>query len=663
MRLDTLCIELLGGLRICRGTGDPIDISSRQAGRILAFLALHIRRKHGREELVDLFWPDDDIAEGRAKLSKALHTIRRWFTQAGVDSESALLAGRSEIQLNGSIVATDVMALEEALTAAAQSSDASQSAQFLDDAVCRYRGVLLPGFYDECFEASRNRLSVAYESALTDLAVAYEQLGKMDRAMEIALKAVELNPSNEDAHCVVMRLFAIRGQPTAVTRQYQELERALEAELGEKPCENTRLQMESFAQAGCDTRAARDVPKAESRASQPAVVVSTVVAAPGHRLILARITLAVVLIISLVGLIMAFSLRTPSVKNVRTLGVADLPALAWRESYGPEEEKVGRLLLARWSEIDREADRLRSKPAALIHFAAPLWRIAYTLGKGKEVAGWLKAALDSNTPMDAADEALAAANVAFELGIETHEVTQDTVPTFHIIPYGERSHAAAVRSGDRWLIAHSLRAMGFAEAAGREPMYDKYRARYADSYAIFKELEDERGMALIETSYASGFSGEWIVVPQYRYRESAGWAVKAYMRWQRIGNSWGMGFTARLLQQSLANMMRPATGNHLQIYLDVNNNAIAPLTAERRRVTAQGRHSEAGRFLASLAMTLIETGRTVQALRELHDAIPREFADGNISLLRKPLAEYGDSHSNQPARRRLLDALRSISEH
>jgi hypothetical protein len=285
------------------------------------------------------------------------------------------------------------------------------------------------------------------------------------------------------------------------------------------------------------------------------------------------------------------------------------------------------------------------------------------LGKGKEVAGWLKVALDSNTPMDAADEALAAANVCFELGIETHEVTHDTLATFHIVPYGERSHAAALRSGDRWLVAHSLRAMGFAEAAGREPAYGKYRARYSASYDIFKELEDERGMALIETSYASGYSGEsgLVETPQSRYREGALWASKAYARWQRIGNSWGMGFTARLLQQKLEHLKRPAAGKDLGSYLNVNKAAFAPLEAERRRIKQQGRLNEAGRFLASLVVTLIETDQSDLALDMLNEGFPREFADINATLLSVPLAEYQETHGSQAARRRLIDTLRGIS--
>ncbi len=257
MRIDSLRVELLGGLRIAGADGEGIEISSRQAGRVLAYLALNLRRKHGREELVDLFWPDDDVDEGRAKLSKALHTIRGWIAQAGVDPPSALLAGRSEVRLNGAVVTTDAAELEEALKTAADSRDAAERTRFLDEAVRLYRGELLPGFYDKCFDAERNRISIAYESALHALALAHEQLGEIDRALEIALRAVALSPSNEDAHCAVMRLLALKGQPGAVTRQYRELERALEAELGEKPCENTRLLMESLARSGCETRSTR----------------------------------------------------------------------------------------------------------------------------------------------------------------------------------------------------------------------------------------------------------------------------------------------------------------------------------------------------------------------------------------------------------------------
>src|SRR5205823_6437469 len=95
-----------------------------------------------------------------------------------------------------------------------------------------------------------------------------------------------LNPASEDAHCAAMRLFAAKGQPSSVLRQYQELESALDAEMGEKPAESTRSLMESLVQSGQRARGERDVaaPTLEantslpgSRYSPPSVDLSTAV--------------------------------------------------------------------------------------------------------------------------------------------------------------------------------------------------------------------------------------------------------------------------------------------------------------------------------------------------------------------------------------------------
>src|SRR5690349_10551649 len=126
MPAHRLLIELLGGLRISRDGGEAIEISNRKAGAVLAYLALNVQRKHGREEMVDLFWPDDDIEEGRNKLRKALTAIRDWLEQAGAESDAVLLSGRSDIRLNPSAVTTDVAAMDEGIGLAAQSADLSQ---------------------------------------------------------------------------------------------------------------------------------------------------------------------------------------------------------------------------------------------------------------------------------------------------------------------------------------------------------------------------------------------------------------------------------------------------------------------------------------------------------------------------------------------------------
>ncbi len=74
-------------------------------------------------------------------------------------------------------------------------------------------------------------------------------MGHFERAAETARHAVADNPLMEEAHCALMRVYAEMGQPSAVLRQFQELERVLMEELGEEPSPTTRLLMESLRQS------------------------------------------------------------------------------------------------------------------------------------------------------------------------------------------------------------------------------------------------------------------------------------------------------------------------------------------------------------------------------------------------------------------------------
>lgn len=258
MTIPLLQVELLGGFRIRRQGEPPVELANTQAHAVFAFLALKCQRIYSREELADIFWPDEDPEEARTKLRKALHAIRTLLHEMQLDPDSVLSISRASLGVRDS-VATDVAAYEAAVSAARECSDLGDRAAFLAKAVGLYRGELAAGFYQDCFEAERNRLAESYQAALHDLTLAYEQLGEYDRALEIARRAVSLNGLNEEAHCDVMRLYAAKGQPSAVLRQYQELERVLQTELGEPPSQASQALMQSLRDRGYSAMAARSV--------------------------------------------------------------------------------------------------------------------------------------------------------------------------------------------------------------------------------------------------------------------------------------------------------------------------------------------------------------------------------------------------------------------
>jgi predicted ATPase/DNA-binding SARP family transcriptional activator/class 3 adenylate cyclase len=241
-------IELLGGLRARHGDRLVSRFQTRKTGSLLAYLAFYIHRRHSREELVDLFWPDGDPEAGRTSLRVALTSLRHQLEPPGVPPATVIVADRALVGLNPAAVTTDVLEFEEALGAAAQygarlrapmASDA-EKVERLEAAVALYRDDLLPDQYDDWILPEQRRLADLYYQALRDLAGEHERAGRLSAALTCARRAVGADPLREDARRELMRLLAAAGQPAAALEQYRELERVLTQELGRTPGTLTR---------------------------------------------------------------------------------------------------------------------------------------------------------------------------------------------------------------------------------------------------------------------------------------------------------------------------------------------------------------------------------------------------------------------------------------
>src|SRR5438128_10524931 len=148
-------IQLLGGLRATHGNTVIAQFPSRPISMLLARLALQPQRRHAREELIELLWPDVDLDVGRNRLRQVLSTLRRLLEPPDVPPYSVLTADRQTIALTADAISCDVVEFEQLLRKGA-------IAQALE---C-YRGDLLPGFLDEWVGDERIRLTALYERAL-----------------------------------------------------------------------------------------------------------------------------------------------------------------------------------------------------------------------------------------------------------------------------------------------------------------------------------------------------------------------------------------------------------------------------------------------------------------------------------------------------------------
>jgi DNA-binding SARP family transcriptional activator len=341
-------IQLLGGLRIC-ANGTAVEIPAHQAGALLAYLALHPKRTHTRDELAEVFWSDGDPDEARRKLRQCVYALRRLLETPPLSAGDALLSTRTTVQLNPNLVSTDVAAFEEAIASAAKSDDPGDRARFFEHAVGLYRGDLLSGFYSECFSVEQNRLAESFHGALHDLALSYEAASEYDLGIEAARRLVALNPLNEEAHCDLMRLYAAKGQPSSVVRQFSALEKALAENLCESPSAETRQLMDRLRETGQARVSDRGVGAARSQTngsvgesstySLSRLGPATSVHKPTRTIALIS-TAAVALLLIFVGVGRFFGPSAPNSKKVKTPpGPNFFPV--WKAEYAPAADETG----------------------------------------------------------------------------------------------------------------------------------------------------------------------------------------------------------------------------------------------------------------------------------------------------------------------------------
>ena len=218
-----LKISLLGPLRIVRA-GRTVDLQSKKAQALLGYLALRAGRRHARVHLAALLWGGMGDEQARHNLRQCLSVLRR------VLGDRAVVGEGNRVYLDAAAVEVDVATLEQA--------DGASAAGFGD-------GDLLEGLsvgeeaFDEWLADQRARLRALACDRLGQLAAARAAAGAVDDAIETARRLLAQDPANEDAHRMLMGLYARAGRRSAAVRQYDTCVAALERHLGVAPSAET----------------------------------------------------------------------------------------------------------------------------------------------------------------------------------------------------------------------------------------------------------------------------------------------------------------------------------------------------------------------------------------------------------------------------------------
>ena len=227
-RGKVLEIFLLGQFSI-HLDGRPVEIPSRPAQSLLAYLALTEGVSHRREKLAGLLWPDISDADARRNLRRALWHIRK------------VLEGQAPLRADDINVAfaDGPQVWVDALTVAQKLSN-ERPVEELVRAVSAYGGELLPGFYDEWIIVERERLQAAFESRIKLLLDRLVEDGRWEDVLEWGERWIALGGAAEPAYRALMAAYSERGDLAGVGHTYQRCVEALERSLGVEPSDETR---------------------------------------------------------------------------------------------------------------------------------------------------------------------------------------------------------------------------------------------------------------------------------------------------------------------------------------------------------------------------------------------------------------------------------------
>ena len=232
----TLKIHLLGQFKLANDE-QPLDLPSRPAQSLLAYLALNPGFAHRREKLAGVLWPDSTEINARNYLRQALWRIRKtlesgdlnWEDYLEINKISATFLERADYWL-------DVGGLLQ--------KEAELSIEQLSEVLQHYQGELLPGFYDDWVGVERDRFQTMFHQKMGYLLGVLSDDRKWDQVIEWGEHWIRHGHAPESAFQAVMQAHAGLGNPGMLHTTFERCRESLERELGIEPSLETQRLLE-----------------------------------------------------------------------------------------------------------------------------------------------------------------------------------------------------------------------------------------------------------------------------------------------------------------------------------------------------------------------------------------------------------------------------------
>ena len=244
-----LKISLFGCLHIAAEAAPAVK-ATPVSEALLAYLLLQPRRLCPREQVMAVFWGDQDQQSARKCLNSTVWRLRRALEpEEGQRGRYLISTDRGELGFNWTSdywldIECFAAQIEPILRKPVDTLQPQEVAT-VEQTLALYQGDLLEGYYTDWALLAREQLRRLYLNTLAHLMHYYADNHSgpicLDKSLAYGQQILDLDPLREEIHRAMMKFYLQNGQRALAVRQYERCCELLERELDVPPMAETQL--------------------------------------------------------------------------------------------------------------------------------------------------------------------------------------------------------------------------------------------------------------------------------------------------------------------------------------------------------------------------------------------------------------------------------------
>lgn len=220
-------IHLLGKFELIDGS-ETLELPSRKAQSLLAYLLLNQGVHHRREKIAGLLWPDSEETKARNQLRYAHWQLRKVVGDQYFESDKISIAINPEADFWTDVSQIDI------------DNPESLRPEELQQVLSVYNGELLPGFYEDWILLERDRFQALFDDRVQLLLERLAEDERWREVLEWSENWIALGGSPEPAFRAMIVAHCQLGNISGAANAYQRCTNILKEQLGVEPSEETR---------------------------------------------------------------------------------------------------------------------------------------------------------------------------------------------------------------------------------------------------------------------------------------------------------------------------------------------------------------------------------------------------------------------------------------